>query len=140
MHLFIDNDIGIQSLINDIFIPIDNFMINAKNKIFNNMNDEIKYFPILKNKKIKLKFNNSSIFISDKSDKIIHKKIDNENIKDLSKFITNQTKIKLTIDISKIWKSTTNYGILLTCKDIIILNNTATTTTINNDEKIFINL
>jgi hypothetical protein len=129
IYLKITDDKGIQKLLSDVLFPLDELLGSqeVKNLIFPNNKKEKHYCHIAKNKtKIHFKIFNMKLTIVDSNNNISDFTISENNINDINKYLTYKSKVKLILNIDKVWKSNQNmyYGIRIVCNHFLILNGT----------------
>jgi hypothetical protein len=129
IYLKITEDKGMQQLLNGVFLPLDNFFesANIQNLLFPNNNKQKKYNSIAKGKnKMHFKIYNMKLTAIDFNNNMIDTIITENNINDINKYLTYKSKIKLILNIDKIWKmeQNFNYGIRVVCNHFLILNGT----------------
>jgi hypothetical protein len=127
LYLKITEDKGMQKLLNDVLIPIDNLLESqeVKNLVFPNTNKQKYYSGIAKDKKkIHFKIYDMKLTIVDNNNNISDFIINQNNINDINKYLTYKSRVKLILNVDKIWKSTSNmhYGVRIVCNHFLILN------------------
>jgi hypothetical protein len=132
IYLRITDDGGMQEFLNKIIVPLDN-LFNTQEMIklifpnINNINMYKNYSPIIgKNNKIHFKIYNMKLTVIDADNNISDFIITENNINDINKYLTYQSKIKLILNIDKMWKSTASicHGVRIVCNHFLILNGT----------------
>ena len=121
------SDIGMNSLINDVLIPLDQIMMrrDIKKKICGNENNS-EYSPIVRDKNY-ISFNASyaKIYVTNKNGVVDTNDIVND-INDVTLYLNRWSKIKFVLNIGKIWRMKMQdkykYGVRLTCDAIIIMH------------------
>jgi hypothetical protein len=128
LYIKITEDEGLQQLLKDVLLPIDELMAdnNTKSLLFPDKDiNKVQYFKIIsENSKIHFKLYDMKLSVIDKNQEVF-KCLINNNVNDINKYLNYNSTIKMILDIDSVWVSQNNigrYGVKIICREFLILN------------------
>lgn len=123
MSLQITNNKGMCELLNNVIFPFDNMFETPEIKNILGLNEKKKiYIPLVHNDQLKLKIFNMKLTVIDSNNNISNFTITPKNTSDINKYLTHNSRIKMILNVDKIWSNMNMYGVRIICDHFLILN------------------